>query len=211
MCPYCHSQIIVKDGSRGAIKRFHCRDCNKTFTVFTNTIMEKTKLSWDVWVNILKMILANESLDNMTSILTDGFSLYGLDRRTVSTIRHKLLHAMASMPMPKLTGVIQIDETYFRESQKGTRELVSTIPGEERKPRKGRQPSKYGVMGNEFANVICMLDSTGRAVAKLVGLGKVDIETFVNEFDEYIDNPTFICADGNKVYQEYSKLKSYLY
>jgi len=33
----------------------------------------------------------------------------------------KLIHSIANLPQPKLTGNIQIDETFIRESQKGRR------------------------------------------------------------------------------------------
>jgi len=38
--------------------------------------------------------------------------------------------------MPKLSGIIQVDETFIRQSQKGSRSLVSYLGmGEEREPR----------------------------------------------------------------------------
>lgn len=208
-CPYCGSSIITTHGYRNGIKRMKCGDCDKTFTLFTGTIMEKTKYSWDIWVKVVEMILNNLSLDTMTKVFTDDFKLYGLDRRTISTWRHKITHSMAMMPMPKLSGVIQIDETFFRESQKGSKELVSFVPDMERKPRYGRVASELGSMGNEFATVVCMVDAQGYVVAKMTGLGKLDIETFVNEFDEYIENPSYICADGSFVYTNYCDLKGY--
>ncbi|MCW6659349.1 hypothetical protein NHG25_02530 [Aerococcaceae bacterium NML191292] len=63
----------------------------------------------------------------------------------------KLIHALSEMPMPQLTGVVQVDETFIRESQKGSRQLVSTISkNTNQKPRYDRQPSQYGIMGNRI-------------------------------------------------------------
>lgn len=46
---------------------------------------------------------------------------------------------MANMPMPALSGVVQVDETFVRESQKGSRHLKSTVSQNEvRNPRYGR-------------------------------------------------------------------------
>lgn len=81
---------------------------------------------------------------------------------------------------------------FFREDQKGSRNLVSMVRGEIRHARYGRQPSKYGVMGNEFANVVCMTELKGYCVAKVIGLGKLDVSVFTDLFDEYIDNPSYI-------------------
>lgn len=61
--------------------------------------------------------------------------------KTLWLWRLKLIHSIATLPQPTLTGNIQIDETFIRESQKGSRKLTSYIKGEERKARYGLQPS----------------------------------------------------------------------
>lgn len=207
-CPYCKSKNIVSFGKNGNIKRFKCKDCGKTFTLFTNTILEKTKAYWDIWVKVLEMTLNNYPLEHIQETLIKDYGMDDLNYKTVFLWRHKLINALSNMPMPNLSGIIQIDETFFRETQKGSRNLESTVKGETRKPRYGRRPSKYGVMGNEFANVVCMTDLRGYTVSKVIGLGKLTIETFTEEFDPYIDNPSFICTDGNKLYKEYCELKN---
>lgn len=207
-CPYCKSKDISSFGKNGNIKRFKCKKCNKTFTLFTGTILEKTKVHWDVWIKVLEMTLNNIPMEHMQEILIKDYGLTGLNYKTVFLWKHKLINALAQMPMPKLSGIVQIDETFFRETQKGSRELESTVIGEDRLPRYGRRPSKYGVMGNEFANVVVATDLKGYCVSKVVGLGKLTIETFTELFDDYLDNPSYLCSDGNKVYREYCKLKN---
>ncbi len=53
--------------------------------------------------------------------------------------------------MPKLSGVVQVDETYFRENQKGAMELVNVAPTavKARKPRLENThiPSELGIFG----------------------------------------------------------------
>lgn len=92
---------------------------------------------------------------------------------------------MAKMPHPKLKGVIQVDETFFREDQKGSKHLVSTVEGIERTARYGPAPSKYGVTVNEFANVVAAVDNRGYCVAKVACLGNLTIDLFYELFDEY--------------------------
>ena len=109
--------------------------------------------------------------------------------------------------MPKLTGVIQIDETYFRETQKGSRHLVSFLKDYKRYPRRKRNHSIYGVMGNEYANVVTAIDTNGYVVAKVVGLGKLSVSKFVDLFDDYLINPSYLCTDKNNIYPQYANLK----
>ena len=207
-CPHCGGKKIIKKGIRAnSIKEFQCKECNKKFTLFTNTILEKTQYHYDIWIHVLKMVLDDMPIEHIQQNLIVDFGLTDIDYRTVFNWKHKLINAMAQMPMPKLSGVVQIDETFFRESQKGSRDLESFVKGEDRLPRYGRRSSHYGVMGNEFANVVCMVDLNGYAVAKVIGLGKLTVSTFTELFDEHLDNPSFICADGNKVYRQYCDLK----
>ena len=193
---------------QGNTIKFYCKDCGKFFTLFTNTILEKTKYPWEVWVKVLEMTINYISIDDMVTILQKDYKLSSIDRRTVMYWRHKLIHSLAQMPMPKLSGVIQIDETFMRESQKGEQELVSFIKDEDRIPRYGWKPSHYGVMGPEWVTITTMVDLKGYCVCKVSGLGKLTVETFTDLFDSHIDNPSFICSDANKVYNQYCNVKN---
>lgn len=202
-CPDCHSTNISKYGRNGNIRRFKCKDCGKTFTLFTGTILEKAKYHWDVWVEMVYWVLNDFTMEKIQENLEADFGLLGIDHKTVFHWVHKIVHALAEMPMPKLSGVVQIDETYFRESQKGSQHLVSLVNGEERVARYGRRPSKYGIMGNEFANVVVATNFQGYCVSKVAGLGKLTTDVFFDLFDQHLDNPDFICSDANRIYRDY--------
>lgn len=208
-CPFCHSSIIKKNGKRDTgLQRYKCLDCGKRFTRLTNTILEKTRWHYEIWIEVIRMILNDFPLDSMMNILVNDFACDGLDRRTLILWREKILHAMASVPMPKLTGVIQVDETFIRESQKGSKHLVSLIDKkEQRKPRYGKIPSELGVMGSEFANVTTAIDNRGYCVCKVSCLGRITSEMFFEQFDEYFDSPAYICTDSNPIYQKYCDLR----
>ncbi len=206
-CPHCGSENYIRNGSNGNIKRFKCKDCDKSFTLFSGTILEKTKYHWDIWVEVVWMVLNDFYLEDMQTILINDFGLTDLNYKTVFLWKHKIVHALAEMPMPQLSGIVQVDETYFRESQKGSRKLTSTVKGEKRQPRYGRRMSHLGVMGNEFANVVVATDWRGYCVSKVVGLGKLTVDTFTDLFDEHIVNPQYLCSDGNFVYRDYCRVK----
>lgn len=209
-CPRCNSKSIVKNGKRrNGIKEFKCKDCNTKFTPFTNTILEKTNYHWSAWIKLLEMTINQYSLTAMKNVLENDLGYRGINKNTVWLWRMKLIHALASMPQPKLSGVIQIDETFIRESQKASKNLVSYIDSEDiRHPRYGYNPSKFGVMGSEFSNITTAVDNSGHCVCKVVGLGRLSNEIFVDLFEEHLDNPAFICSDANPVYKEYCRLKN---
>lgn len=177
-CPVCDSTRIVKRGRTSKNQRFICKDCNANFTAVTNTFLEKSNFTWDAWVRILNMSIQGYSLKDMMNVLEKDFNYSGITKHSVLLANHKLLNAIYKIPQPTLTGIIQIDETHFRESQKGTMELINYIPTvlSERKPRYGTQSSALGVMSAEFVNVPVAVDSNGYVVAKVACLGKLDIE-----------------------------------
>ena len=114
ICPCCNSQIIVKNGKRNYVQRYKCQECGKAFTLFTNTVLEKTKWHWDIWIKVLEMTLNSYSLKAMKTVLINDYGCIGISPKTIFLWKHKFIHALASFPMPKLTGVIQIDETFER-------------------------------------------------------------------------------------------------
>lgn len=107
----------------------------------------------------------------MCHVLINYYNCSGIDTKAIWLWRLKLIHAMSEIPMPLLSGVVQVYETFIRESQKGSYKLLSTIGNTiEHKPRYGRQPSHYGVMDAEFGTVVTAIDNRGYCVCKLSGL-----------------------------------------
>mgnify|MGYP000885370884 FL=1 len=206
-CPKCNSSLKVKNGKRkNSIQEYKCKKYGSKFTDFSNTILEKTRWHRDIWVKVLEMTINSFPINKMINVLENDYDCTNINEKTVWLWKMKLIHSIASLPMPKLTGVIQVDETFIRESQKGIRELVSYINGEKRTARYGKISSKYGVMGTEFATVTTAIDSNGYFVCKVTGLGKLTNEIFINLFSDYFDNPSYICSDGNLVYEKYCEI-----
>lgn len=156
---------------------------------------------------VLNMTINSMSLKEMENVLEKDYGCTGINHKTLFSWRHKLIHALASPPMPKLSGVIQVDETFVREAQKGSRKLVSYLDKTDvREPRYGRQPSKFGVMGSEFATVTTAIDNHGYSASKVSCLGKLTTDLFTTLFEEHLYDASYICSNANRVYEEYCKL-----
>ena len=204
VCRKCGSITIVKDGRRSdGVQKYLCKDCNSRFTLFSGTILEKTNWHWDAWVKTLEMTINNIPLRAMQNILIEDYGCKGINLKTVWLWRLKLIHAIASMETPKLSGIVQIDETFIRESQKGSRELENYLQKPTiRKPRYGVQPSKLGVMGPEFATVVTAIDNRGFSICEVAALGKVTEDLVLDIIEKHLDNPAYICTDANLIYRK---------
>lgn len=203
-CPGCGSVAIERNGTNAAgIQRLHCQDCGKSFTRFTGTLLEKSRFPWEVWVEVLCMVLNDDSLETMKTVLEQDFACEGINIKTIFAMRLKLIHAMAAIPPPKLTGVIQLDESFVRESQKGhNRELVSYVKGIERAARYGRKPSKLGAMGAEFATILTAVDSRGYCICKVVSLGRANQDSVIDLYEKHCIDAAYLCSDANSIYTE---------
>jgi hypothetical protein len=60
------------------------------------------------------MTINNYSLNNMQRILEHNYHFTGIDYKTLFLWQHKLIHAVAQMQQPQLSGVVQIDETFIQ-------------------------------------------------------------------------------------------------
>lgn len=204
-CPECGSISIEADKeNKSGIQSYICKDCNYRFTRFTGTLLERTRYPWDVWVEVLRMVLNDDSIEKTKVRLAKDFNCEGITNETIFHMRMKLIYSMAAVPPPKLSGVIQADETVLYESQKGSKTgLVSYIKGEERKPRYGRCPSKYGILSPAFATILCLADAQNYCICRFVSLGRATAEHVTDLFEETCYIPAFVCTDGNPIYSAY--------
>jgi transposase-like protein len=112
-CPRCGDANVYKmagvDGARNADYRLRCRGCKKMFTVRTGTIFEESRLPMRVWVYAFWKAASSKK----------GISALQLSREMMIThksalfVLRRLRHGLSSnSDAPKLTGTVEIDETY---------------------------------------------------------------------------------------------------
>ena len=211
-CPECGSHNHKKKGKRGVVQRYQCQDCGRKYTLAAGTMLDKTRYSWEAWVKVLACFINGYSIPRTQKVLKDDLKCADIDIKTVWKMRLKIMNAINQLPIPQLHGIIKVDDTYFRENQKGTAELVNVLPEDlvaVREPRKGATPSKYGVMGNEFATATVAVDDTGHVICRMMGLGPNDpdiVETFITH---HMDDVKFICSDADRTYKKVIKRLGY--
>jgi transposase-like protein len=112
-CPRCHSAEVYAmkgiDGARNKDYRWRCRACRQMFTVRTGTIFEETRLPLRVWVYAFWKACSSKK----------GISALQLAREMEIThksalfVLRRIRHGVgANATEPKLSGTVEIDETY---------------------------------------------------------------------------------------------------
>lgn len=115
-CPVCGSVSIRKHGStKSGGQRWRCRDCGKTFTAATGTILGATKLKAEVWKRYVECFV--DRLPLRTCSVRCGVSL-----KAAFFMRHRILECLYKL-LPSFQVEegceAELDETFFRESFKG--------------------------------------------------------------------------------------------
>jgi len=139
-CPDCHGVKLYRHGIYYGLQRYRCRQCHRSFNALTNTPLAFIRLR-DKWLPFLQCMLGSMTVRAAADAI-------GIHRNTSFRWRHRFL-AMAKDDRPKpLGGIVEVDETYLLESQKGSRHL--TRPAR----RRGGTSSRRGVNGEHDCIVI---------------------------------------------------------
>jgi transposase-like protein len=183
-CPHCKSVAVGTWSRPKPLTRYKCRDCRRTFTGLTGTPLERLRRR-DAWLDYAQA-------------LADGVSLRKAAKRcgivldTSFRWRHRFLHLPKQKKATAVSGIVEVDETYFLRSQKGARRIAG------RKARKrGGKASRPG-LSDEHAPVLIARDRTGATTDAV--LDKVDTASITRHLGGVVQKDTLLISDGEKAY-----------
>ena len=200
-CPHCHSNKICKNGSNSykgnKIQKFICNNCHKNYSIKTNTIWQNTHKSIELWQEYIELFSQGLALRKIVEKMDKKISL-----PTAFYWRHKILKFLSKNNDDgnnKLGGIIEADETFFEESQKGSRNV------------KGRDARKRGYTSYSYTkkNKVCVLTAIDRNKAsftKPVGFGGLEKDDVVLLQRHLVKNSVLI-TDGNRTYRNLHNVK----
>lgn len=120
------------NGERNKDYRWRCRGCKSMYTVRTNTVFEESRLPLRIWVYAFWKACSSKK----------GISALQLSREMEIThksalfVLRRIRHGVGTQNAPKLTGTVEIDETY-----------VGGKPRYKGVSKRGRGTSKAKVLG----------------------------------------------------------------
>ena len=200
-CPKCGCvENIVKFGKYKGLQRYKCKDCSATFTAKSGSIFYKSTKSLDTWEKYADCLLQGMSIRKSAQIC-------GISIPTSFFWRHKILEVIGNAldkKQPKLKGIIESDETFFRVSYKGTRKL----PEGRMAHRRGEKAKKRG-LSKEQVCVACGLDRQGSVLSKISNLGKVSSADLVRVYSGKVEKDSIFCTDSEKAYVRFAVQKGY--
>ena len=118
-CIHCGASALVRWGStRTGLQRLRCKACGRTFSAASGTVVARVRLP-----EKLQQVVA-DMFAPVPSSCRGLAARLGVDKMTVWRWRAGILKALDGIGAQRLGGIVEADETYMRESRKGSREWV---------------------------------------------------------------------------------------
>jgi transposase-like protein len=114
-CPRCGSGHWHRHGHANDLQRFRCRECGRTFNDLSGTPLARLRLRGK-WLDYLDTLLESTPVRKAANRV-------GVHRNTAFRGRHRFLDWVKLDRVPPLQGIVEADEMFILESQKGSRDL----------------------------------------------------------------------------------------
>ena len=127
-CPHCGS-CNVQSGTAHKTMPYRCREkeCAKRFSAKTGTVMEGSKLGFQVWLIATYLLTTNLKGVSSMKLHRD----LNINQRSAWFLAHRLRAALAEQDAPMFAGPAEADETYVGGKRKN-------MPNQKRKELTGR-------------------------------------------------------------------------
>lgn len=195
-CPECGSvKHLVKYGkTESGVQRYRCKKCEITFTPLSYTFLSNSKKSLSTWLSYLDCMINGFSLNKSAEIC-------GISSRTAFFWRHKILDILRKkLKRIKLRGIIEADDTFFRESYKGN------SPPDREPYRRGTPASKRGISEEQIA-VSTAVDRNGKVYGRISAKGRSTAKEIKKAIGSRIDKEAILCTDNDSAYRRFANDK----
>ncbi len=187
-CPHCSSTHYQKWGVRSNLQRYRCSSCHKTFNTLSGTPLARLRHK-EKWMDFTNDLIKSKSI-------RESAKHCGVHKNTTFRWRHRMLNNTKSLIPEHLHGIVEFDETYFLESEKGNHHL-------DRKPRKrGGKASQRGVSSEQTA-VLVARDRNGNTIDAI--LFKSNQDTLAEVMVPIVDKDVLLCSDKKTSYRAFAK------
>jgi transposase-like protein len=181
-CPHCASQRLHRWGRASDLPRYRCCDCRRTFNGLSGTPLAHLRKK-DRWEAQAEALITGESV-------AKAAKRCGVAGSTAFRWRHRFLAAAAFDKPARLSGIVEVDETFILESFKGKR---SGLPRAARK--RGGKAAKRGLSAEQIPVLVARDRSGATTDAVLPGLNWASITAALAGV---VTSDNQLCCDGGK-------------
>jgi transposase-like protein len=189
-CPHCRCSHKQRCGSANGLQRYRCRDCRRTHNALTKTPLARLRKR-EHWLSFLQCVLESRTV-------RDSARVTGVHRTTSFRWRHRFVAAAARNRPTDLSGIVEVDETYRLESQKGSRNLSRPAR------RRGGVASSRGI-NREHDCLLVARDRTGQTLDFHTGRGPVSAAQLHASLDPVLPDDVLLISDAANAYRCFAR------
>lgn len=188
-CPHCGSEKLIKWCKYKGVQRFMCKSCNRTFLPTTGTAMHWLKKPNQFLNFVAIMFIEGENTLESESVRI------GISKTTAFEWRHRALIALGS-EAPMFKGETEIDDIWFRYSQKGRKGL---------RYARERGRSSHKGDGNYSAKVLITKGRDGEADFSLLKIGRLAAVDIGNKLSGKFESTATLISDKHPSISAFAK------
>lgn len=189
-CPDCSYEGCHRHGHANGMQRFRCRRCGRTFNDLTGTPLARLRRK-DKWIDYLTALLDSRTVRGAAKRLD-------VHRNTAFRWRHRFLHWVKHDRPRQLTGIVEADETFLLESQKGSRNL-------DRKPRKRGGKAPLRGISRHLDCILVARDRSGQTIDAVTGRGALKKAQLDQHLLPWLDPQALLVTDANAAYRAFAR------
>jgi transposase-like protein len=188
-CPRCGCARTHRCGQASGLQRFRCLGCGRSHNALTGTPLARLRKK-ERWLSYLQTVLESRTV-------RDAALIVGVHRTTSFRWRHRFVPgAMRDRPQT-LSAIVEADETYRLESQKGSRKLT-------RPPRRrGGVAARRGI-NREHDCLLVARDRSGQTLDFHTGRGQVTVAQLHRCLKPVLSPDVLLISDGAMSYRHFA-------
>lgn len=188
-CGHCRSKSIGTWGQANGLRRYKCKHCRRTFNALTGTPLAQLHRR-DAWLDYARAIVDRVSLRKAAeraSVCLD--TSFRWRNRFLTTSRDKRPSVLA--------GIVEVDDTLIRKSEKGSRG-IGRVP-----KKRGGKPQKTGTSPEDYDIVLLACDRHKSANDQI--LPDLDARSFDEALDPMVARDAVLVTDGRQCFRTFAK------
>jgi transposase-like protein len=189
-CPRCGSGHWHRHGHANDLQRFRCRECGHTFNDVSGTPLARLRLRGK-WIDYLNTLLESKAIRKTANRA-------GVHRNTAFRWRHRFPDWVKLDRAPQLKGIVEADEMFILESQKGSRKLDR--PARHR----GGTAIRRGI-SRELDCVLIARDRSGNTMDAVTGRGALKAVRLARHLLPKLDRQALLVTDANAAYRAFAR------
>ncbi|NBB81956.1 MAG: IS1595 family transposase [Alphaproteobacteria bacterium] len=202
-CPHCQAATANRWGTtRTGLQRWRCGACRRTYTAATGTPLAAAKRR-DEFVAV-----AQDMLETRPLSCRQMAERIGVHPMTVWRWRKLIMEACWER-VEALGGIVEVDETYVRESRKGSREWKRYEAGHGPQPprlqwhqyKRRKLPMQRGLSRYQMPVLTATNRGQGVYAGRLAGTSLAPVS---ERLDQVLRDDAVLCTDSAAVYRQYA-------